>query len=83
MDTSFPFLLDGWSVGVRNGRYRAGKDECGWTELFSGKRGMVRAGGSASRIIGDCGVTDPGGGKGTRGGGGDARRNRTEAKRTP
>ena len=30
---------------------------------------MVRAGGSASRIIGDCGVTDPGGGKGTRGGG--------------
>ena len=33
---------------------------------------MVRVGGSASRIIGDRGVTDPGGGKRTRGGGGGA-----------
>ena len=29
---------------------------------FSGKRGMVRAGGSASRTIGDQSSTDPGGG---------------------
>ena len=28
------------------------------------ERGMVRAGGSASRIIGDQGTTDPGGGDG-------------------
>ena len=45
IDTSFPFLLAGWSVGV-----------------------MVRAGGSASRIIGDRGATDPGGGKRVLGG---------------
>ena len=60
MDTSFPFLLAGWSVGVT--------DERGWTELYSGKRGMVRAGGSASRISGDRGATDPGGGKRVLGG---------------
>ena len=47
---SFPFLLPGWSVDVRNGQYRATL------------RGMVRAGGSASRTIGDRGTTDPGGG---------------------
>ena len=40
---------------VRHGR--------GWTELYSGKRGMVRAGGSASRIIGYRSATDPGGGR--------------------
>ena len=28
MDTSFPFLLAGWLVGVRNGRYRAA-----WTNV--------------------------------------------------
>ena len=43
-------------------------DEWGWTELYSGKRGMVRAGGSASRIIGDRGATDPGAGKRVLGG---------------
>ena len=31
-------------------------------DRFSGKRGMVRAGGSASRTIGDQSSTDPGGG---------------------
>ena len=31
--------------------------------VSSGKRGMVRAGGSASWIIGDQGTTDPGGGE--------------------
>ena len=31
--------------------------------VSSGKRGMVRAGGSASRTIGDQGTTDPGGGE--------------------
>ena len=31
--------------------------------VSSGKRGMVRAGRSASRIIGDQGMTDPGGGE--------------------
>ena len=36
-------------------------DTRGWTELYSGKSGMVRAGGSASRIIGDRSATDPGG----------------------
>ena len=35
-----------------------------WNVVFSGKRGMARAGGSASRIIGDQGKTDPGGGDG-------------------
>ena len=46
VDTSFPFLPQGWSVDIRNGQYQA---------VSAGKRGMVRAGGSASRIIGDCG----------------------------
>ena len=35
-----------------------------WNVVYSGKRGMVRAGGSASRIIGDGSTTDPGGGDG-------------------
>ena len=33
------------------------------SRVSSGKRGMVRVGGSASRIIGDQGTTDPGGGE--------------------
>ena len=33
-----------------------------WNMVYSGKRRMVRAGGSASRIIGNQGTTDPGGG---------------------
>ena len=43
-------------------------DTRGWTELYSGKRVMVRAGGSASRIIGDRSPTDPGGGRWVLGG---------------
>ena len=39
-------------------------DRWNWNVVYSGKRGMVRAGGSASRIIGDQGTTDPGGGVG-------------------
>ena len=46
-----------WSVDVRNGQYRD------WIEVYSGKRGMVRAGGSASRTIGDRSATDPWRGK--------------------
>ena len=52
VDTSFPFLPLGWSVDVRNGQYRATRIE--GTEL-----------GSASRIIGDQGSTDAGGGVGS------------------
>ena len=58
MDASFPFLPPGWSVDVRNGQ----------TELYFGKRGMIRAGGSASRIIGDRSATDPGAGRRVPGG---------------
>ena len=39
-----------------------------WIELYSGKQRMVRAGGSASRTIGDRSATDPGGGRGVPGG---------------
>ena len=39
-------------------------DRWNWQVVCPGKRGMVRAGGSASRIIGDQGTTDPGGGVG-------------------
>ena len=42
----------------------ANMDRWNWHVVCSGKRGMVRAGGSASRIIGDQGTTDPGGGVG-------------------
>ena len=71
MDEHFFSLSVGWLVGwCQKWTLLTGTDECGWTELYSGKRGMVRAGGSASQIIGDRGATDPGGGKRTRGGGG-------------
>ena len=67
-DGHFFSLSVGWLVGwCQKWPLPSRTDECGWTELYSGKRGMVRAGGSASRIIGDRGATDPGGGKGTRG----------------
>ena len=39
-------------------------DRWNWNVVYSGKRGIVRAGGSASRIIGDKGMTDPDGGDG-------------------
>ena len=70
-DEHFFSLSVGWLVGwCQKWLLPSGTDERGWTELYSGKRGMVRAGGSASRIIGECGATDPGGVKQTRGGGG-------------
>ena len=46
-----------WPIsGVTDGR--------DWIEIYSGKRGMVRAGGSASRTIRDRRATEPGGGRG-------------------
>ena len=61
-------LYVGWLVGwCQKWPLPSGTDEPGWTELYSGNRGMVRAGGSASRIIGDRGATDPGAGMWTRG----------------
>ena len=72
-----PMLMDGHlfslSVGWLVGRCEewplsGDTDERGWTELYSGKRGKARAGGSASRIIVDRGATDPGGGKRVLGG---------------
>ena len=44
--------------GYTNGKY---------IDRFSGKRGMVRAGGSASRTVEDQSSTDPGGGGGSVG----------------
>ena len=68
-DGHFFSLSVGWLVGwCQKWPLPIDTDERGWTELYSGKRGMVRAGGSASRIIGDRGATDPGGGKRVRGG---------------
>ena len=37
MDTSFPFLLAGWSVGVRNGRYRATRTSADGRNYTPGK----------------------------------------------
>ena len=64
VNTSFPFLPPWWSVNVRNGQYRATRMEGAGLRSPPGKREMVRAGGSASRIIGDQSLTDPGGGLG-------------------
>ena len=68
MDTSFPFLLAGWSVGVRNGRYRATRTSVDGQNYTPGKGGWSGREGSASRIIGDRGATDPGRGKRVLGG---------------
>ena len=68
-DGHFFSLSVGWLVGrCQKWPLSGDTDECGWTELYSGKRGMVRVGGSASQIIGDRGATDPGGGKRVLGG---------------
>ena len=63
MDTSFPLLPQGWSVDVRDGQYQAVWP--GGVRAWS--RGMVQAGVSVSRIIGDQGTTDPGGGESVSG----------------
>ena len=39
IDTSFPFLLTGWSVGVRNGRYRAARTNVDGRSYTPGKGG--------------------------------------------
>ena len=39
MDTSFPFLLAGWSVGVRNGHYRATQTSVDGRNYTPGKGG--------------------------------------------
>ena len=62
VDTLFPFLPPGWSVAVQDGQYRAVWPGGSMARFQSGKRGMVRAGGSASWTIGNSGTTDPGGG---------------------
>ena len=68
-DGHFFSLSVGWLVGrCQKWPLSGDTDERGWTESYSGERGMVRAGESASQIIGDCGATDPGGGKRVPGG---------------
>ena len=61
MNAAFPFLPSDWSVNMNNGR-SAGYTNRKNIDGFSGKRGMVRVGGSASRTIRDQSSTDPGGG---------------------
>ena len=39
IDTSFPFLLDGWSVGVRNGRYQTTRTNMDGRNYTPGKGG--------------------------------------------
>ena len=51
VDTLFPFLPPGWSVAFRDGQYRTVWPGGPHGTFPVGKRGMVRAGGSASRII--------------------------------
>ena len=61
VDTFFTLLPPGWSVNVRNGQNRATQTDGTGVGVYSGKREMVRAGGSASRTIRDRGATDPSG----------------------
>ena len=60
----FSILVDGMVGGCPGWPISGGMDWWNWKVVFSGKRGMVRAVGSASRTIGDQGTTDPGGGDG-------------------
>ena len=52
LNRSFPYKTPGWSVNMRNGEYHAAR-MTGEEHDLVGKRGMVRAGGSASRTISD------------------------------
>ena len=61
MDTSFPFLSPGWSVDVRNGRYRASRTHVDGLNYTPGKEGWSGREGQPPGIIGDRGATDPGG----------------------
>ena len=64
VDISFPFLPPGWSVDVRNGQYRVTRTDGTGLGSTPGNEGWSGLGGSASRVIGDQGTTDPGGGVG-------------------
>ena len=61
MDTSFPFLLRGWSVDIWDGQYRAVWPGGSMARSPPGNEGW--SGRSASRIICDQGTIDPGGGE--------------------
>ena len=58
VDTSFSFLPRGWSVDIRDGQYRAVWPGGSMVRSPPGNEGW-----SASRIIGDQGTIDPGGGE--------------------
>ena len=61
----FSVLVAGLVDGYPRWPISGDTDQWSWNVVYSGKRGMmVRAGGSASRIIGDQGTTDTGGGYG-------------------
>ena len=63
LDRSFPYIAPGWLVNLRDGEYRASRLTEGVHNSTRGKRGMVRAGGSASRTISNNNMPDPGGGR--------------------
>ena len=63
LNRSFPYLTPGWSVELRDGEYRASKLTVDGRDSTRGKRGMVRAGGSASRTISNNNTPYPGGGR--------------------
>ena len=63
LNRSFPYLTPGWSVELRDGEYCTFKLKVDRHDSNSGKRGMVRAGGSASRTIRNNNTPDPGGGR--------------------
>ena len=60
----FSVLVAGLVGGCSGWPISSDTDRRNWNVVYSGKRGMVRVGGSASRIIGDRSKTDPGGGDG-------------------
>ena len=74
IDTLFPFELAGWSVGVRNGRYRAARTSLDGRSYTPGKGGWSgREGqppGSSEIVVrltleGECGPGGGGGGGGS------------------
>ena len=64
----FPLSTAGMVCGCAEWPIPGFTDTRRWTGLSTGKRGMVRAGGSASRTIDDSNAPDPGGGKRALGG---------------